>query len=153
MIPALVDIGGLWNGLPPGIHVATMAEIKQYFATSPMRMVQYEGFVAAAHALREAGCKTIFLNGSFVSDKPHPGDYDACWDPVGVDASKLDPVFLDFSELRKKQKEKFGGEFFPSSASADGIRTFVEFFQIDKYTGRPKGILRIDLISERSLSQ
>ena len=130
-----------------------MAEIKQCFATNPRRTFLYEGFVAAAHALSEAGCTTIFLNGSFVSEKPNPGDYDACWDPVGVDASKLDPVFLDFSELRKKQKEKFGGEFFPSSAAADGVRTFVEFFQIDKHTGGPKGILRIDLTPERSLSQ
>ena len=51
VIPALVDIGGLWNGLPPGIHVATMAEIKQSFATNVVRRVLYEGFVAATFDL------------------------------------------------------------------------------------------------------
>ncbi len=148
MIPKLVDINGLWNVLPPGIHAATMDEIMNDFATNSPRRLLYEGFVKGASALSQAGCATLFLNGSFISDKPTPGDYDACWDPIGVEPLKLDPVFLDFSDSRKNQKAKFGGEFFPSSASADGSRTFVEFFQIDKYTGTPKGILRINLKPE-----
>jgi len=85
------------------------------------------------------------LNGSFVSEKPNPADFDACWEPTGVDDKKLDPELLDFSDGRRRQRLKYGGEFFPSSAKADGFRTFVEFFQTDKYTGREKGIIRIRL--------
>jgi hypothetical protein len=96
-------------------------------------------------ALRKAGCRTVLLDGSFVTEKPFPGDFDACWYPIGVDTAKLDPVFLEFSHGRKKQKERFGGEFFPATALADGTHFFHDFFQIEKDTGYAKGIIRIQL--------
>ena len=145
MIPKSVDIKGLWNVLPPGIHDATMEEIERRFATSDVRRELFEGFRRGVEALRRAGCKVVFLDGSFVTDKERPGDFDACWDPSGMDHRKLDPVLLDFSHKRRRQKAVYGGEFFPSSAKADGIRTFVEFFQTDRHTGKPKGIIRVQL--------
>jgi hypothetical protein len=63
-----------------------------------------------------------------------------------VDGKKLDPVFLDFNNKRQKQKLKYFGEFFPSSAIADGVQPFVSYFQKDKYTGKKKGIIRIQLL-------
>jgi hypothetical protein len=108
-------------------------------------MKLYDGLCKACIALLSAGCNMIYLDGSFVTDKPNPGDFDLCWDPTHVNAYKLDPVFLDFSNLRKNQKLRYGGEFFPSSAKADGTHTFVEFFQIDKDTGLKKGIICIQL--------
>jgi hypothetical protein len=87
----------------------------------------------------------VYLDGSFVTGKPEPGDFDVCWDPTGVDPSRLDPVLLDFSDGRKAQQEKYCGEFFPSSARADGRLTFVDFFQVDKLSGEAKGIARIRL--------
>lgn len=147
MIPKSIDIGGVWNVLPPGIHDATPAEVEQRFATNTRRKALYDGFRRGLQALLIAGCKIIFLNGSFVTDKLDPGDFDCCWDPTGVDVKKLDPVFLDFSNRRQRQKLKYGGEFFPSSATADGSRTFVSFFQTDKDTGKDKGIIRIQLSS------
>jgi hypothetical protein len=145
VIPKSIDIGSVWDALPPGIHDATLGEIKQRFAANDARKAQYEGFARGAEILRRAGCSSLFLDGSFVTDKPNPGDFDACWDPTGVDVARLDPVLLDFNDLRKKQKATFGGEFFPSSVKADGTRSFVEFFQIDNYTGKAKGIIRIQL--------
>jgi hypothetical protein len=145
VIPLSVDINGLWNDLPPGIHDATLDEIEQRFATNPKRKKLFEGLKAGILALRAAGCREVFLDGSFISEKPEPGDFDACWDPTGVDASKLDPVLLDFKDGRRNQKKKYYGEFFVSSASADRTRTFVKFFQIEKHTGKAKGIVRIHL--------
>lgn len=145
MIPQLIDINGIWNVLPPGVHIATLDEIRQRFAINEKRRRLFEGFRRSVEALRRAGCKAIFLDGSFVTDKTEPGDFDVCWDPVGMDPNKLDPVFLDFSQRRKRQKEKFGGEFFPSSAKADGSSAFLDFFQKDKNTGHPKGIIKIQL--------
>ncbi|MBN1867786.1 hypothetical protein JW916_10880 [Candidatus Sumerlaeota bacterium] len=145
MIPASAKIDGIWKVLPPGVHDATLDEIEQRFATNETRRRLYEGFARGVEALKRAGCKEVLLDGSFVTDKPNPGDFDACWDPTGMDPKKLDPVFLDFSDGRREQKRKFGGEFFPSSARANGSRTFVEFFQNDKYTGKPKGIVRVRL--------
>lgn len=145
MIPTAINIGGEWDVLPPGIHDASMGEIEHRFASTPHRKSLFEGFKQGVHALQLAGCKTIYLDGSFITTKTVPGDFDVCWDPIGVDGHKIDPVLLDFSNKRQNQKNKYGGEFFPSSAKADGIRTFLEYFQIDKSTGSLKGIIRLQL--------
>jgi hypothetical protein len=146
MIPGFVNIKSVWEVLPPGLHDATLEEIEQRFATNAGRRKLFEGFKQGVQALQAAGCKLIYLDGSYVTDKQNPGDFDACWEPSGVDPHKLDPVLLDFSFKRKNQKLKYGGEFFPSSASADGISTFVDYFQVDKYTGKPKGLIRVSLL-------
>ena len=78
--------------------------------------------------------------------KAVPNDYDACWEERGVDPTALDPVLLTFDPGRALQKAKYLGELFPASiiADTDGL-SFLEFFQTDKETGRPKGIVAIDL--------
>ena len=105
-----------------------------------------EGFRAAMENLKHAGCRAIYLNGSFVTSKTYPNDYDACWDESGVDLTALDPVLLTFDAGRATQKAKYLGELFPASIIADseGL-SFLEFFKTDKETGRPKGIIAIDL--------
>jgi hypothetical protein len=64
----------------------------------------------------------------------------------GVDPNRLDPIFLDFSNARAAQKRRFMGEFFPAEIpeGASG-KTFLQFFQIDKETGKAKGIVALDL--------
>jgi hypothetical protein len=143
MIPDFVDVGGPWKVLPPGVHDATLEEVESRFATSEHRKRLFSGFKEGVMALRKAGCRKIFLDGSFITEKPVPADFDVCWDPMGVDTAKLNPVFLDFSERRKKQKGLFQGEFFPDHLSADGKHTFLDFFQIDKDTKNAKGVICI----------
>ena len=62
------------------------------------------GLRAALENLRDAGCQTAYTNGSFVTDKEHPNDYDACWEEGGVDPNLLDPVLLNFDLGRATQK-------------------------------------------------
>ena len=143
MIPDFVDIGGPWKVLLLGVHIATLKEIEGRFATSDHRKHLFSGFRSGVMAFRRAGCRKIYLDGSFVTEKPIPGDYDVCWDPVGVNTAKLEPVLLDFSDKRKKQKACFHGEFFPADYLADGKHFFLDYFQIDKYTGNTKGIICI----------
>lgn len=144
MIPALVEIGGLWKVLPLGVHDATLEEVESRFATSERRKRLFSGFREGVMVLRKAGCRKIFLDGSFITEKPIPGDFDVCWDDTGVDPAKLDPIFCDFKDNRKKQKERFYGEFFPANLLADSGRTFLDYFQIDKYTGDTKGIICVN---------
>lgn len=61
-----------------------------------------------------AGCPRVWLNGSFVTAKDEPADFDACWDTDGVDLDALDPIFFDFADGRANQKASFGGELFPN---------------------------------------
>lgn len=89
-----------------------------------------------------------------MSGKPTPGDFDACWDPSGVDPGKLDPVFLQFENERQAQKAAFRGEFFPSSVMCSDVgRAFVDFFQLDRFTGKQKGIISIALLADPLLSR
>jgi hypothetical protein len=135
------------GNLPPGIHEATWEELASAFATTGWRRELLAGLRAALEALRLAGCRRAYIDGSFVTAKERPGDYDGCWEPHGVDPDLLDPVLLDFLHPRRAQKDKFRGELFIADWGADPAGTrFLEFFQIDKATGEPKGIVAIDLV-------
>jgi len=147
MIPSLIDIGNPapWPVLPPGIHVATLSEIEAIFGQTPHRLRLYKGFCNAAKNLENAGCRTIYLDGSYTTGKDHPGDFDACWEIAGVDPLKLDTTLLDFSNLRAAQKAKYGGELFIANANAGNNLIFLDFFQTDRHTGKRKGILQLNL--------
>lgn len=142
MIPAFQTDGNL----PPGIHWATWDEVVERFGYTAERRQRLASLRTALYQLRRAGCPTAYLDGSFVTAKPNPGDYDVCWDANGVELYALDPAFLIFDQGRALQKAKFGGELFPAHALAtpSGIR-FLEFFQLDKITSAPKGIIALDL--------
>jgi hypothetical protein len=104
------------------------------------------GLRAALESLRDAGCLRAYVDGSFVTAKEEPGDFDACWEPAGVDPDLLDPLLMNMTPAgRVAQKARFGGELFVASASATpaGMR-FLEFFQQDR-DGNPKGVVAIDL--------
>ena len=104
------------------------------------------GFRAALENLKGAGCRTVYLNGSFVTSKGIPNDYDACWEEAGVEPAALEPVLLTFDPGRAIQKAKYMGELFPASIISDtGGLSFLEFFQTDKDTGGCKGIIAIAL--------
>jgi hypothetical protein len=134
------------GNLPPGIHKAVWDELETRFNGSERRVVLLAGLWEALVALHQAGCRIAYVDGSFVTAKEEPGDFDACWDAVGVDADLLDPVLLDFREGRKAQKERFKGELFIAQHGAEpGGTRFLEFFQQDRETGEPKGIIEIDL--------
>jgi hypothetical protein len=60
-----------------------------------------------------AGCVTVYIDGSLVTAKETPGDFDACWEVTGVDVAQLDPILLTFDHQRMAQKLKYLGEFLP----------------------------------------
>ena len=100
------------GNLPPGIHEATWSELTAAFGTTPRRLRLLAGLRAALDSLRQAGCQRVYVNGSFVTAKPDPGDFDGCWEAAQVDPSRLDPVLLDFANRRRAQKAKYLGELF-----------------------------------------
>jgi hypothetical protein len=103
------------------------------------------GVLEAARMLRDAGCSALFIDGSFVTDKPTPGDWDGCFCTAGLDWSKVDPLLTDIAANRAAIKVKYKGEFFPADCRADSSgKTFREFFQTDRQ-GRAKGILVLEL--------
>lgn len=128
------------------MHEATWEEFVARYGSTPRRLALLAGLKAALDALRAAGCRRVYIDGSFVTAKTQPGDFDGCWEVDGVDLTRLDPVLLTFANRRAAQKRQYGGEMFPADWAADADRTnFLSFFQRDKDTGQPKGIIVIDL--------
>ena len=142
MIPQL-DADGL---LPPGIHRATWNEVAAVFGRTPWRRQLLAGLQMAIENLRRAGCRIVYIDGSFVTSKEIPNDFDACWEEAGVEPELLDPVLLRFDAGRAEQKARYLGELFPASmgATVDGT-SFLQFFQTDRATGRTKGIVAVEL--------
>jgi hypothetical protein len=134
------------GNLPEGVHEASWEEIVERFGQSLHRQRLLRGLRKGLESLKASGCKRVYLDGSFVTSKDLPGDFDCCWEVEGVAPELLDPVLLDFADRRAAQKAKFFGEFFLARVQVKGVgRTFFEFFQQDKNTGEPKGIIAIDL--------
>ena len=137
------------NGnLPAGIHNCTWGEVKEKLAFNPRRQELLSGLMRACEILKQVGCKTIYIDGSYATNKEFPGDFDVCWKKDNVDLKllqELDPVLLDFSQKRAAQKAKYGGELFIADFIADAQgRRFLEFFQEDR-NGNLKGIVEVNL--------
>ena len=79
-----------------------------------------------------------------MTEKQEPRDYDICWDTEGVDLDLLDPVIQDVQPPRAAQQAKYRGDILPNIIEADCGLMFVEFFQVDRDSGEPKGIAAID---------
>ena len=145
MIPSLQENGNL----PSGIHWAELEEFETRFGTNPHRRKLLKGLKAAITSLRKTGCRTIYIDGSLVTAKELPNDFDGCWSIEGVNAELLDPVFLDFSDGRAGQKAKYQGELFPAEWIEGGSgKTWLDFFQQAR-NGKPKGIVGIRLRKPR----
>jgi hypothetical protein len=140
VIPPFDEFGRL----PLGEHMATWEEVVERFGWNPHRRRLLDGLDDGLEALASAGCRQVWLNGSFVTSKDEPADFDACWDIEDVDLDRLDPVLMDLSAGRLAQKDRFKGEFFPNVVEAGSGLVFSDFFQNDRDTGR-KGIVVIHL--------
>ncbi len=94
--------------------------------------------------LAHAGCTRLWLDGSFVTNKELPSDYDACWGPHGVNPTQLDPAVLDFSPAgRATTKARYQGDLFIAGIETGSGLPFVNFFQQTR-EGDPKGIVVLD---------
>ncbi len=142
MIPPFEKFGLL----PPGIHWTEWDEFAAAFGITPGRQRLLAGLRMAIDNLAAAGCSAVYIDGSFVTRKAEPNDYDACWSSIGVDPEKLDTVLLDFSSGRSAQKARFGGELLIAEAPADlEGKTFLDYFQheVRRDVVRRKGIIGI----------
>ena len=137
MIPAFSNNGNL----PPGIYEATWQEIQERFGWNAERRELLGGLRKGLLILKEAGCQMAYINGSFVTTKDIPNDFDVYWSPYDVDFAKLkrlEPAFLTASRGgRKQQKSTYGGEFFFSKG-------MLSLFQ-ETREKTAKGIIALDL--------
>ena len=137
------------NGnLPPGVHWLEWEEFEERFNYNPTRQRLINGLKLAMTHLLIAGCRTIYIDGSFTTSKEKLGDFDACYDEDAVDYYNLRtnaPQLFNHYD-RAAQKAKYKGEIFPSKEPVGnyGLNSY-EFFQRDRELNK-KGIIAIDLL-------
>ncbi len=90
--------------LPPGRHPATLAEIRGRFGSAnAVRRRLQRGLEAVIRMARKMGTREIYLNGSYVTSKSEPGDWDAVLAiPVGARIASREAMELsDRDRVRK----------------------------------------------------
>jgi hypothetical protein len=130
--------------LPPGRHQATWDELTNRFTWNPHRQALTAMLLEALQMLRNAGCRTVWVNGSYTTDKDQPGDVDVLYDAWGVRPRNLHPLFRDESKATRADRRKiFGGDYRPIyDNEIDGA--LLLFFQTDR-SDIPKGIIELAL--------
>jgi len=78
-------------------------------------------------------------NGSYITDKKYPRDYDAVWEFAGTN-NTIDPLLRDGTDLWAI-KRKYGGDVL---CEIPGLCERIEYFQTDRL-GISKGIIKINL--------
>lgn len=149
MIP---DFDPETGALPPGDYEASLIEITNKLGFSPRRRWLLKGLREALRAFRGAGIQEIYIDGSFCSEKPDPGDIDGYWVEPDHDVyERLDPYWTDFNPIFAPNMRRFkcrmwvdhGLEFFIHPAMhASGDVGFPDFFRQDR-DGRPRGVIQI----------
>jgi len=87
VIPSLDPLTG---NLPPGQYDAAWDEIVSTYGYNLRHLVLLQGLRAVLDNLAAARCTRAYLNGSFVTAKTTPGDFDLCFEPVGINQAILD---------------------------------------------------------------
>jgi hypothetical protein len=137
-----------FGNLPPGEHLVSWTEFTARYGYNTHRAAILDAIKAWLAHIQAAGCRTAWIDGSFVCKKEIPGDYDACWDVTGVSHRIIDPALLDLSDTGKDRIQAvYGGDIRPDRASPPAsTASYLNFFQRDRM-GRPKGIIKLDLRS------
>ena len=106
--------------LSPGIQSASLNDFAGSFGHTDHRRKLLDGLRAAMMNLKNAGCQTTYVNGSFAIGKEVPGDFGDCWEEAGIDPTILDPVLLTFENGRAAQKAKYRGVAQADQVAAGG---------------------------------
>ena len=146
MIPEFDRLGNL----PLEIHDATILEIEIRFGGRGQRRRVFEDLVVWLGHMKAAGCRTVYVNGSFVTAKEFPNDFDTCFDPTGVDRAKLDPVLLERSDAAIDLiRARYGGDIRVDREMPPGsISPYLRLFMRDGRARVENGIVRLDLSKE-----
>lgn len=143
MIP---DFDMVTGYLPNGQHPASWDEVEHRFGWNDHRRRLLQGLLRLATALRDGGCRFFVIDGSFVTAKELPSDFDACCDYQGM--SPIELYRLRLMSGKDVMKAEYRGEVYAYAERVPtGHRfTFLEFFQRDR-DEIPKGVVLLNLSS------
>lgn len=105
--------------LPDGEYDVDWQELVERFGWNLRRRQLLDGLAEAVELLATAGCRRLWLNGSFVTAKEEPADFDACWDPDGVDLDVLDPCSWICRRVGRDKRSDSVANCSPTSPNRD----------------------------------
>lgn len=144
--------------LMPGEYKMSFEDFEKTFVYNYKRRSIFVGFKKLLFILKEIDCDFIYVDGSFVTLKTLPGDIDVCWNMSNEKEFRNNQLhklieicpqlfYSDSGENREFIKTEFCADVFPANTieSECGLM-FKDFFQRDKETELPKGIIIISLL-------
>jgi hypothetical protein len=139
--------------MPVGVYTCTLEEAGTEFCWNERRREIWDGLTRFLGWLSELGLVLpIYLDGSFVTDKPLPGDVDLVLDLTSATAAQQKEALFLFYRQRAAIKTEYDVDFCPNLPGA-GANDFGAFFQYvraaeanQRNVGPDvrKGILRIE---------
>ena len=142
----MIEFDSQTGYLPKGVHSLALTDLRIAFGWNARRRFLLTGLMAALSNLKTAGCRAVVVDGSFVTAKEDPGDWDAAFDPIGVILKRLDPILIKHDDGRRAMRAKYLGDMFSwttrATDSTDSV--YRQFFQCDR-DGQPKGIVEVQL--------
>lgn len=136
--------------LPEGVHTATLEEVIERFLFSKKRETLIIGLKRLIDFCLSKKINILFLNGSFISRKLNPTDYDVCYTTNHPDKNTILKE-VESSFRHGDLEEKFGCQIFYAYSIADSKNNcFIDFFQQRKEEARKrkpkkKGIIKLIL--------
>lgn len=107
-IPPLLPCGLL----PRGVFDCTLDEVASAYTWSPRRHEIWGGFGEFLEWLKShPAVPRLYLDGSFIGDKPHPGDIDVVLDLDGTDQATFGHWLFVFATQREHLKAHFLVDF------------------------------------------
>lgn len=137
--------------LPAGVHDCTLDEISARFGrfqVTDRRIQLFEKLRLLMEEEKQAGLATeMIVDGSFVTDKPEPGDIDLVIVlPRDYDFSIERPPFKYNAISKRYVRRKYGFDVVFAPQHSPLHEKSVDFFQqVRDELGKRKGVLRIKL--------
>jgi hypothetical protein len=127
------------ENLPPGLYTCKLAEIEARFAINEHRRSLFNKLIKVIEILKTANCSEVYLDGSFITAKTHPNDFDLCYETTGLQPTKSFKPLLTL-DIETRQAA-YGGDIFPRMPEPPFRSDHVRLWQTDK-NGDAKGIIR-----------
>lgn len=135
--------------LKSNIYEMTLTEFEEAFVNNSSRERIFKGLLLLIEHLREIGCITIYIDGSYVTKKQRPNDVDVCWvvekGSMGMAEEKF-PWLADPENNIKYLNANYCADVFPSDFLMYSGGTILDFFQKDKETHKLKGIIKMNIL-------
>jgi hypothetical protein len=148
-IPDFTDCGVL----PAGVHECTLPEAQDLLCSNVRRSTIWNGLLGFLEWAGHLPAPSAYLiDGSYVTDKPVPGDVDLVVDITGCDDLQHQQWFDAWKQNYEYVKQTFEVDFYPFVVGiTNDFSAFFQYIRVEEALRRGippyvrKGILRVEL--------